>query len=158
MASESIISAIDAEIATLQQARSLLVGDVSNMTIRKATKVSGKPTKHVMSPETRERIAGALRKRWAATKKANAVTPPKSTKKATKETSPVTAKKAAPKTAAKRTMSPESRERIADAQRKRWAAAKRATKKTVKNASPKKAAKAAPAVAMAETPKAEATS
>ena len=140
MAIESIISAIDAEIAKLEQGRSLLAngGKRDPLAPRKATtKVSAKPTKRVMSPESRQRIGDALRKRWAAKKKVNAVTPAKATKKA-----------------AKRTMSPEARARIAEAQRKRWATQKKAAKKTA----PKKAAKAVSATANTEVPKAEATS
>jgi hypothetical protein len=156
MAIESIISAINAEIAKLEQVRSLLTIDGKHnpaATKKAATIVSvTQPKKRVMSPEARRRIGEAQRKRWESTKKANAVTPAKETKKAVKKAAPVTAKKAAPKTAVKRTMSPEARARIAEAQRKRWAAHKKATKK----ASPKKAAKVVSATANAEVPKAEA--
>jgi hypothetical protein len=158
MAIESIIFAINAEIVMLEQARSLLTNDgkLNPVPAKKASaKVSAtQPKKRTMSLEARKRIGDALRKRWAAKKKANAVTPAKATKKAVKKAAPVTAKKTAPKTAVKRTMSPEARARIAEAQRKRWAAAKRATKK----AAPKKAAKSAPAVSIPEAPKAEAVS
>ena len=131
MNEQSIIFAIDAKIAKLQQARSLLVrgGEVDGVTSRKTAKVNAEPTRRVVSPEARARIAEAQRKRWAATK-VNAATPTKATKKA--------AKKVTPKKAAKRTMSPEARKRIGEAQRKRWAA-----KKTPKSAVPKKAAKKA---------------
>jgi hypothetical protein len=158
MTNESIISAIDAEIMKLEQVRSLLTNDGKRNTI--STKrafekvIDTQPNKRTMSPEARQRIGDALRKRWAAKKKANAVTPAKATKKATKKAAPVAAKKAAPKTAAKPTMSPEARQRIADAQRKRWAAQKKAANK----AAPKKAAKAVSATANAEAPKVEATS
>jgi hypothetical protein len=157
MAIESIISAIDAEIAKLEQVRSLLTIDGKRnpvATPKAAAKVSVvQPKKRVMSPEARKRIGDALRKRWAGTKKINAVTPAKEPKKAAKKATSVKAKKSAPTKAAKRTMSPEARQRIADAQRKRWAAQKKATK----NASPKKAAKAVSATAMPEAQKVEAT-
>ena len=127
MAIESIISAIDAEIAMLQQARSLLAegGNVSTVATRKTAKVSAEPTKRVMSPEARKLIGDAQRKRWARTKKASAVTQPTATKNAAKKASPAKAKKAAPKKAAKRSMSPEARQRIGDAQRERWSATKK---------------------------------
>ena len=150
MDSKSIISAIDAEIATLRQARSLLASgsEVRSDTARRAAKKAGakQPSKRVMSPEARKRIGNAQRKRWAAAKTINAAAPPKAAKKA----SPVKEKKAAPKTAAKRIVSPEARIRMAEAQRKRWA--------TTKKAAPKKAAKAVPAVAVPGGTKTEAVS
>src|ERR1035441_4276542 len=116
MESDSIISAIDAEIAKLQQARSLLAngGKPNPVTTRKATKKLSvkQPKKRVMSSEVRARIAEAQRKRWAAVKK--------TTKEAAKKAAPAKAKKSAPKKAVKRTVSPEARRRMADAQRKRW--------------------------------------
>ena len=51
----------------------------------------------------------------------------------------------------KRVLSPEARARIAEAQRKRWAASKKAAKKAAKNASPVKAKKAAPKKAVKRT-------
>jgi hypothetical protein len=102
---QTIISAIDAEIAKLQQVRSLLAngGNPDVVTARKIVKkVSVKqPKKRVMSPEARKRIGDAQRKRWAAAKEANAATPPKATKKAAKKGSPVKAKNAALKKAVK---------------------------------------------------------
>ena len=156
---QDIISMMDAEIEKLEEAgRILKQGGKVDAAIKAVTprqqKAVAMPKKHVLSPEGRARIAEAQRMRWAATKRANAVTQPKTTKKA--------AKKATPKKAVKRTMSPEARKLIGDAQRKRWAAAKKlksaAPTKATKKAAPKKAANAAPAVALAETPKAEATS
>jgi hypothetical protein len=80
--------------------------------------------------------------------------------------------KVGPKRPKRRTLSPEARKRIGDAQRKRWAASRKpkkatpasATKKAVKRVAPikakktvsKKAPKAAPASAKPEAPKAEA--
>jgi hypothetical protein len=73
MDSQFIISALDAEIAKLQQARELFANGskVNRVTIRKAAKrVSATPAKkRTLSPEARKRIADAQRKRWAAAKK-----------------------------------------------------------------------------------------
>jgi hypothetical protein len=74
MDTRSIIAAVDAEIAKLKEVRALLAlnGKVDGLISRKSTKkvVIAKPVKHVMSPEARERIADAQRKRWAKTKRA----------------------------------------------------------------------------------------
>jgi hypothetical protein len=60
---QSLISAIDAEIATLQHARTLLAKAAnSGLTLGKATQ----RVTHRLSPEARKRIADAQRKRWAA--------------------------------------------------------------------------------------------
>ncbi len=70
MAIDSILAQIDAEIATLKQARSLLAsaGLVATVgtepTTRKKRRKSRKG--RTLSPETRKRIADAQRKRWAA--------------------------------------------------------------------------------------------
>jgi hypothetical protein len=80
MAIDSILALIDAEIASLTQTRSLLsgIGKVAAKgTERKTNKAgkakklakAGKAKKHrVLSPEARQRIAEAQRKRWAAQK------------------------------------------------------------------------------------------
>jgi hypothetical protein len=74
MAIDSILAQIDAEIARLTQARSLLanLGTVSAaVAAPKATKAPAKAKrrkKRVLSPEARTRIADAQRKRWAAQK------------------------------------------------------------------------------------------
>jgi hypothetical protein len=69
---ESILAQIDAEIATLVHARSLLsaAGSVSTKAAAsKGKKKVGRPRKkRVLSPEARKRIADAQRKRWAAQK------------------------------------------------------------------------------------------
>ncbi|MGD0520405.1 MAG: hypothetical protein ABSA48_04040 [Terracidiphilus sp.] len=65
MAIDSILAQIDAEIATLKQARSLLASAgliTTNVTEHKTRK------RRVLSPEARKRIADAQRKRWAAQK------------------------------------------------------------------------------------------
>ncbi len=72
MAIDSILAQIDAEIARLTQARSLLANlGTASVTAPKAVKAAAKatkPKKRVMSPEARKRIADAQRKRWAAQK------------------------------------------------------------------------------------------
>jgi hypothetical protein len=76
MSIDSILAQIDAEIATLTQARSLLANTgkaVAKVTEQKAekapTKIKAKGKKRrVLSPEARKRIADAQRKRWAAQK------------------------------------------------------------------------------------------
>ena len=74
MSIESILSQIDAEIATLAQVRSLLASTgktAPKATGSKATKAPAnakKRKKRVLSAEARKRIADAQRKRWAAQK------------------------------------------------------------------------------------------
>lgn len=67
MAIESILNEIDAEIARLQEVKKLLssagVGSGNKSTAAK------KRSKRKLSPEARERIAAAQRKRWASVKK-----------------------------------------------------------------------------------------
>lgn len=67
MDTSELLSAIDAEIATLKQARALLAGGSGVGNGR-----AGRPakTRHTMSPEGRARIAAAQRARWAKKKKA----------------------------------------------------------------------------------------
>ena len=73
MAIDSILAQIDAEIARLTQARSLLANlgttsvAVTALKAEKAAKAT-KRKKRVLSPEARKRIADAQRKRWAAQK------------------------------------------------------------------------------------------
>lgn len=74
MSIDSILAQIDAEIATLTHARSLLASTgklTTKVTKRKASKAPAKGKarkKRVLSPEARKRIADAQRKRWAAQK------------------------------------------------------------------------------------------
>ena len=71
MAIESILAQLDAEIARLTQARSLLAGSgkvTLKVTERKTKKTGKTRKKRVLSPEARKRIADAQRKRWAAQK------------------------------------------------------------------------------------------
>ncbi len=74
MATESILSQIDAEIARLTQARELLAkssGNALSLLEGKGKSSTGKGKKHVLSPEARKRIADAQRKRWAAQRAKN---------------------------------------------------------------------------------------
>ena len=68
---QSIISVIDAEIARLQQARTILSNIANSRSQGTRTATPTKVTKRVtrLSPEARKRIADAQRKRWAAAKK-----------------------------------------------------------------------------------------
>lgn len=68
MSHQQILAAIDDEIRRLQQVRKLLQG--GGKLAAKAG--SGKPTRRALSPEARERIAAAQRRRWAKQKKAAA--------------------------------------------------------------------------------------
>ena len=67
MSREHILAAIDEEISKLQQVRKLLQGSGGKL----ASGLSGgKPrAKRVLSPEARQRIAAAQKKRWAKQKK-----------------------------------------------------------------------------------------
>jgi hypothetical protein len=75
MSIESILVQIDAEIARLVQARSLLanIGEIAGKVIERKTKtlvakVKKAKKSRTLSPEARKRIADAQRKRWAAQK------------------------------------------------------------------------------------------
>ncbi len=72
MASESILSQIDAEIERLLQVRKILANakeisvKLDGRTAKKSALKSKAAKKRVLSPEARKRIADAQRKRWAA--------------------------------------------------------------------------------------------
>ena len=77
MATDSIIALIDDEIARLTQVRSLLAttGKATAKATERLTKKAVKAApatkakkRRVLSPEARQRIADAQRKRWAAQK------------------------------------------------------------------------------------------
>jgi hypothetical protein len=74
MAIDSILAQIDAEIARLTQARSLLASlgtvavAVAATESKKSPAKAKRRKKRVLSPEARKRIADAQRKRWAAQK------------------------------------------------------------------------------------------
>ena len=67
MSREQILAAIDEEINKLQQVRKLLQGSGGRLTAG----FSGgkKRAKRVLSPEARQRIAAAQKRRWAKQKK-----------------------------------------------------------------------------------------
>lgn len=82
MALSGIIAEIDAEIAKLQQARTVLAGTTAGSAGRGRPKGSRnvkavtptqvgakKATKRKLSPEGRKRIADAMKKRWADRRK-----------------------------------------------------------------------------------------
>jgi hypothetical protein len=74
MSIDSILAQIDAEIATLTHARSLLANietiaaEVTESKTKKAPAKAKAKKRRVLSPEARKRIADAQRKRWAAQK------------------------------------------------------------------------------------------
>jgi hypothetical protein len=80
MADQTILSLIDAEIARLKQVRALLANTgkvTAKLTARGLKKIAAEPKvkgkakakkTRVLSPEARNRIADAQRKRWAAQK------------------------------------------------------------------------------------------
>ncbi len=73
MAIENILTEIDAEIARLKQARTLLakLGSAATKAARVHTKAPAKaksPKKRVLSAEARKKIADAQRRRWAKQK------------------------------------------------------------------------------------------
>jgi len=85
MALSEILASIDSEIAQLQKARELLIGASAPAAKRKpgrprkivaavvpAVAKPAKKKKRNLSPEGRKRIAEAVRRRWAAQKKAAA--------------------------------------------------------------------------------------
>lgn len=67
-----LLSLIDAEIATLKQARALIAATAKRKPGRpaKAPAASAAKPKRKMSPEGRARLVAALKARWAAQKKA----------------------------------------------------------------------------------------
>jgi hypothetical protein len=97
MAISDILASIDYDIAQLRQARALLSGGAATAPKKAAAKL--------------KKVAGDLKKAAGRPKKAAAVAPA-ATKPAKK----------------KRILSPEGRQRIAAAQKKRWAAKKAAAK------------------------------
>jgi hypothetical protein len=69
MSREQILAAIDDEISKLQQVRKLLQSSGSSKLVSGFSK-SGKPrAKRVLSPEARQRIAAAQKRRWAKQKR-----------------------------------------------------------------------------------------
>lgn len=74
MDSKSIIAALDAEIKKLKEARTLLArhGVTEGIVSRPSREVKKRRKKRNLTPEGRARIAEAVRKRWAAQKRAAA--------------------------------------------------------------------------------------
>lgn len=71
MSRENIIAAIDEEISKLQQVKKLLQGSGGSKFVSSLS--AGKPrAKRVLSPEARQRIAAAQKRRWAKQKKESA--------------------------------------------------------------------------------------
>jgi hypothetical protein len=64
IATDTIVSELDAEIARLQQVRSILAGQEVKQT-KAGVKNAGR-TRRPLSPQARKRIAAAQKKRWAA--------------------------------------------------------------------------------------------
>jgi hypothetical protein len=110
MDTTELLSAIDSEIATLEQARALLAGQYghSSRTVKPAKKST-------MSAAVRARIGAATKARWAAGKMG------KQSQSRTRKAEAGPAKK-------KHTMSAAGRARIAAAQKARWAKLKAAKK------------------------------
>jgi Mn-dependent DtxR family transcriptional regulator len=73
---KQIIAELEVEIARLREARALLTGDgfIARKRGRpaKATVARKTTRKHRLSPEGRKRISDALKRRWAAQRKAKA--------------------------------------------------------------------------------------
>jgi hypothetical protein len=69
MSSNNILKLIDAEIARLQQVRSLL-SQTRVVSATQTTRAKSNPgKKRKLTPEGRARIAEAVKRRWAAAKK-----------------------------------------------------------------------------------------
>ena len=73
---KQIVEELDQEIARLKEARALLTGGSSGPTGRRRGRPPGKATgsgktrKRRLTPEGRKRISDALKRRWAARRKA----------------------------------------------------------------------------------------
>ncbi|UWZ85240.1 hypothetical protein [Occallatibacter riparius] len=82
----SIVTALDSEIARLQQARAVLAqsGGDSSSTATKHMPAKKRGGKRTLSPEARKRIAEAQKKRWAAARKQK----PEASKVSSKKTIP----------------------------------------------------------------------
>ena len=65
---QAIIAAIDEELGKLERAKALLTSSNSGTLLNKTA--TGKPgKKRILSPEARQRIANAQKKRWAKQRK-----------------------------------------------------------------------------------------
>lgn len=130
MAISDILASIDHEITQLQQARALLSGGTPQTGKKKAGRpkkvaatvvpAAAKPAKKKrnLSPQGRKRIVEAMKRRWAAKKRAGVAVVP--------------AVKTLAKKAKTRHISPEARKRISEAAKQRWAAKKAAAEAPAK--------------------------
>ena len=69
MSREQILAAIDEEISKLQHVRRLLQGSGSSKLVSGMSGSSKQRAKRVLSPDARQRIAAAQKRRWAKQKK-----------------------------------------------------------------------------------------
>jgi hypothetical protein len=69
MSRENIIAAIDEEISKLQQARKMLQSSGGSKLTSGITASSKPRGRRTLSPEARQRIAAAQKRRWAKQKK-----------------------------------------------------------------------------------------
>lgn len=69
MSRENILSAIDEEISRLQQARELLQSSGGSKLVSGISGGDKPRRKRTLSPEARQRIAAAQKRRWAKQKK-----------------------------------------------------------------------------------------
>jgi hypothetical protein len=76
MTREQIIAAIDDEIGRLQQVKKLLQSAGSTSVSTSTTGKTSSP-KRILSPEARQRIAAAQKRRWAKQRKETAAASPK---------------------------------------------------------------------------------
>jgi hypothetical protein len=105
---EKLLTALDTEIARLQEARAAIAGisipkRVSRPSATTAKATRSAPKKRTLSAAARKRIADAQKKRWAAQKKA-------ATKAATKQITAKKQKKAAGKKVAKKVLKKTTKE------------------------------------------------
>ena len=69
MSREQILTAIDEEISKLQQVRKLLQSSSGSKLISGSSGSGRSRAKRVLSPEARQRIAAAQKRRWAKQKR-----------------------------------------------------------------------------------------
>ena len=111
------IQALEAELASILGTKTAAPATAKAAKAPKAPKAA--KGKHIMSPEGRARIAAAQRARWSKIKRAKAPAPAKAAK-----TAKVPAAKPAAKAKVKRNISPESRAKMVEGAKQRWAAIK----------------------------------
>jgi hypothetical protein len=139
MDTNQIIAQLDTEIARLQEVKSILSGTTTNAKLGRPNGghivAATAAVKHTLSPEARAKISAAQKKRWAQAKKSKPLTGRSrsgggaNSGRSQHEPFSVKAPPAVQESAAKHTISPEGRARIAAAQKARWAKGKKAAKK-----------------------------